>query len=730
MPFASNIANSLLSTPLDNKAINPYGLVMTLPEILQDYYANPIFHEVRELRVANDETINVSDASITQTDMTSQMITMSTEERLFETWLSDYTNNKVYTLSGNAGTGKTTYLHHLKYYDSKDANWTILDVSIAPISIDWYDGEKTNINNFNQAYNKVRAVILREIRSILFPALDSNDKVKATYCNVKEIVENYIDYHNSEQIASNPLFETIARIIKRFERRLFSKPYSVCLHQIAACCVDYFDSPKAPLFDELDVLFMTLLCCKKWGKKHIIVFDNLERFIAMDELYNAEIDDLRKKLATYITTINEAKGFAKHFKIIMAIRCSTARMCGVKLHSADEKASNLDISSWFNIEDIIIERIKYYNSKHISNPHFSLVQQIAGDMRKCRDDTITGLELLFSPLFNNNKRLIIDFLGIIIENIDNIENYPYDLALNKYAELWRLDTSLSRCGARNIIKGIILYKLKNSDNLFMHLKMCGSKTDDEDTGLDVSRRFLTTTYNLTEAVSKDEVLLIDVLSKMYSTSNILKIWHTNDFSSVRKTISEMLYYMNSYNRRTNDWIQFIDVQVDNEGHTLSIDSQEELEDVINNRLQNIHISLMPAGIAYLKYIMTSFEYFSALYCKEYRPIYSIIPDEDEFKKVKQLDKLACYQIIITVRESVNRYIRGIKSNRLIMSGSAKMKFSEQLILAHTQYLDNFIAFIMDSYVENEKISKEARKMYLDLARNIAILRKNYIISTK
>ena len=731
MPYASEIANCICSTPLDNKSVLPRSISTSTKEFAENYYAAPTFHSSQTYSQLEDEQI--FDVSLSAVELSSEWKSMETEERHFLNWLDNFDNSKVYTISGNSGTGKSTYLNYLKFCEKKAHNWIILDVSLATKRITWYEDKSTYISDYKPASQKVFSIILREIKKVFFPKYSEN-KADMIFTNIYSIMRNYSQAYKNELIASHVLFDRILKKIKSFRIETTSREKNKI---IAGCFESYFgnsggQNSTEKIYMALDVLVYALCCQNIQKNNHIIVFDNIERFIKMDELFNIEIDNLRRDLANYILELKERDFYSNHFKIIMAIRCSTARMCGVQLHSADEQPSNLDLSSWFNIEDIMDAHMRFCEDNNIDVEGYSLLRQIAGDKRKCKDNTIRGLQILLSPLFNYNKRLIIDFLGIIIENIDNREKYPYGEMLQHYVRLWDQDTSLSRCGARNIIRGIVLNKLKHSDNLFVHLKMLRTmKYEKGEIGLDLSRRFLTHLYNLTVADSKDDVPLKNVLCIMYNTNDSFKMW--NDDSSRRRAISEILFYMNSYNRRTNDWIQFVDIQVSKEFQTITIDSVDNLEETITQKFEQIHISLMPSGIVYLKHIITSFEYFAVLYCNNYKPLYSLIPTQEELAGTKSLNKLECIKIIINVIDATNSYIKNIRANALTIKDQTgkNESFSEQLVAAHYAYITNFANYIMSLHVPPSLgVSVESAYSYQDLAYYIQSLRNNYIKSGK
>ena len=56
-------------------------------------------------------------------------------------WLKTDTDNKIYTINGNAGTGKTTFIHYLQYND-ESLQMIILNVSLSKSYVEWFSGIK------------------------------------------------------------------------------------------------------------------------------------------------------------------------------------------------------------------------------------------------------------------------------------------------------------------------------------------------------------------------------------------------------------------------------------------------------------------------------------------------------------------------------------------------------------------------------------------------------------
>lgn len=725
MPFSSKVANDLLWTPFDNKSINSYGLFNTVKdeEFLFDCFSEPIFNNSS---ISQDGGVLFSDCPDTSEDIERKIKNDEQKYNIFTDWLESFDNDKVYTLSGNSGTGKTTFLHHLKDVYT-EYEWVILDVSSSPERFDWLGDIHTVVKNYERATRKTLTAIIQEIHRIIFDECSEGNKLLYIHNNLLNIVKNYNSNFKDKYIAGDSLIKQISTV---FETENDTK---LRVEKCAKAFSEYFAEQSIDdylLLDKaMDVLLLILRCNNTDPtRRFIVVFDNFERFVTQDEIYNNEINQIRKRLAVYNIRINKANNHNFKIKFIMAIRCATARLCGIKLHPADENPSNLDISSWFSIDDIIDRKIDFYKKKSITNENFELVQRIAGDLRMCANGDLTGLQLFLSPLFNDNKRLLIDFLGIIIEDLDNNEKFDYVNNLDKYKKNWAIDTDISKCAARNIIKGIVLYKLKNIDDLFKHMKVVNEIGKNKiDLGAGLARRILTIVYNKS-LNSNNEIALNEVLQELYATDNISQKWRSRNYKGRRKDISEILFHMASYNRRDNDWIQFIDLQYDAIDKKLRIKDTNEMETLLYNDLENFKITIMPAGVVYLKYIVASFEFFSVRYTKDYQPLFSTVPTIQEMEKTstKKIEGLKCLKLITRVKEKTFECMDNIKDHNLrIQIKKGYFTHQERIINYHCFYLNNLILYIQELYINNSEVSQSNKEKYQILIDNIISIRNDY-----
>ena len=92
-------------------------------------------------------------------------------EKNFWRWIKD-DGNGIYCIRGDAGTGKTTYLHHLKYHN-KDIpiSWEILDIQNAHRKMYWEDVCKTMQRLQEGIENRQKMVEKKICRESIFQKL-------------------------------------------------------------------------------------------------------------------------------------------------------------------------------------------------------------------------------------------------------------------------------------------------------------------------------------------------------------------------------------------------------------------------------------------------------------------------------------------------------------------------------------------------------------------------------
>lgn len=725
MPYQSRVANDILYTPFDSKSVGERtaSLTLTENEFLEKCYVEPKFKKRNQISTIDDD-LELYDYAIKYNQLLDKYKNQESDYENFMRWMTDNNNSKIYTISGNAGTGKTTFIKRLEY-DNPNKSWLIFDIANSKDYIEWFGSKKTEIEEFNIPYNKMSSIVLAKLKTLLFG--NAGDSVKSVLPKLKNILKIYRVYFHDNRISGCEYFDELLKIMS--QPNWFQKDFKL-IEEAAQYTVNFFEklkeqtktTPRIFFRNSLDILLIAA-CCVKKSDYYVLVFDNLERFVGNDEIYNRDLDEMRIELSSYSKGVNEkAKVYRSHFKFIMGIRSCSNRMCRTMLNSADELPSDLNITGWFLIDDIISSKLKWYNEHNIPIENIETVSQIMCDLRKCDKHVMTGLQLFIYPLFNDNMRLITDFIGSIVEKSSN------EALINKYLSLWEENTSASRFAARSIIKGLIYKELDNNDNLFHNLQLYTQierkKIDenDDEYGLSYVRKILTILYNNGGDVSLERVIAI--LCGIQE-EDVQQYWNEYIPDKNKNSISEILYYMNSYNRRVNDWVQFIDMQILGKKTNIAVYDTQKLKKLIDMDMASITLRIMPAGEAYIRYIVMSFEFFSYRfvqnYYHEYKPLFSVIPTLEEINNYRKLKDLPCIQILEYVKENALKCIKNIRKRvdiEVYLLNNKVGKNHIQRIRDHHQgFINLFVTYLKQKY-PNEIESNEKMKALIEECINI------------
>lgn len=784
----------------------PYHMDYTVPQKVRDLltekeffeqcYVNAEFDkEIKRIKAA--ERVKYDEAedgtSTWNKEVTEEIMRLKIHrdaEKAFFRWIDD-NGNGIFCIKGDAGTGKTTYLHHLKYINKdKNLGWVIIDIQNAHTPIQILSKE-LKIDKFNLLESKVVAAVLDKIFEILFD--DSVDREKtpqvghegwgnilrnvlhifrrdrrreelcrATYLIAKNIEKLYRNYRENVRanfpleetkwfFDNSPLYEKRAAQVKQEELLTFAE--TIYRH------VDMLmkTTPIKDVLTKLLKVYLILLRSKENDKKYIIAFDNIERNIGDDEISNVEIHELIDVLRHMQDSCYENDhNFYTRFQMIVLMRNTSSRMSGMPLHRIDFWGHELDLGGWFPTDKIVAKKIDWYKTHDIDIEDGELINAIIGEKKGFDGCGPRSLLEKISMLFNHNNRVILSLLSKAISLAHDTNPVVLEV-INEFRENKRnISLQLTRFALRSIVMRLILDVLRE-DGFFKNVIVQVSRDEndigvldvhspesigqnDEETAhvrLGIARKILSALYEY--SLDQGDYMPFDILIQKLNgdgTHHVDEYFDENNIHN-RLMIAKILYYMNYYNSRKHNWLHFIDIQCNIPDATegLRVSHYKKLQELIDERHEIMGIRIMSAGIAYLYYIIQSFEYFS---CRvgnvNLLPLLCLIPKLDEIRKCEKVEELSCVSAIMRVKEDAFSCIEVM--DRRINSGTRDVLYRRdkdssftthktRIINAHQGYINNFIDCIKEYYRYDQNVTTDDRKKLNDLYKQLNYLRYVY-----
>lgn len=428
-------------------------------------YVNPNFEEkkdkiIKEANQAVADNMTGDDWPVNVRELLDALDYGRRDQEEFNRWLKD-SNDGIFKVLGDAGTGKSTFLHYLQW-SMKDIQWHILDLKRAIPEITIF-GSSIIIPHeyFVSLHGKVLSAIILEMRKSLFEK--TNDFLKCrrklqellrcynslivSECPLEEYAELYenllkIPLQGNSRHKDIDYCKACAKVItKYFEEKCFTEPRSQDTEAAALRCV-------------LTQLLIILRCFGEKGRKELIVFDNIERFIGADEIYNKELTEFLNNMRNLCDIYTEdyriaetnTNRFAQNYQFIVSMRNTTVRN-HIPMEIIDFTRHSIDLSSWFAIGDIIHAKLDWYMRHEIevldetTQKH---LEYILSDDGLYKDKTLRGLRPKLDLIFNYNKRLITTFLveELLVNPVENHVHYLESANFIKaYGIVNQLDTA-------------------------------------------------------------------------------------------------------------------------------------------------------------------------------------------------------------------------------------------------------------------------------------------------
>lgn len=710
----NNTANELLYVPFNQEYSASLELqkILTEEEFFEKCYYDPDFNNLIEKISSFENEEGTSLGYPTKiTELIKNLENQRDSRNQFYTWIK--TNDVgVYCISGTAGTGKSTFLHNLAYHDYEGCIWNFLDLQVASDSINLMS-RSIAFPSFHLLQQKLSSTIVSQIIDIIF--IKKENKYTYDYETTTKKITNLIKFYYDEFDELYPLkpvrnlFLKLKETKKTNDARLYCEKISIVFQKFFYnLCKDFED--KHNTSGVLMELYLILLKSLN-GNKHIIVFDNLERFIGDDEIYNTQVHNFLTKLRSIhdrynlrFKQNNNKSLFAKHFQFVVAMRTSTSRM--VTPQQNGDFAEHLsNVSEWFSIDEILRKRMDWLTQHGFEQNNKKRLKRIVND-KSINEDVIRGLWIKLNGLFNNNKRLILEFLLSVLENNDYKELLEVADGFYDNADLPK---RLSKHAYRSLIWRIVIEKLLSDDLFIKHTS--AFKNFSLKTSLDYIRKILIVLNNYSCDHPHEYMPMIRLLERLYPNKDNVGDWFNSKGNiQERKQIFHILYFMNYYCRSKNNWFQFVDIQCNNDLlNGIHFDNPEFFYEFFSSKvpLEDINIQITTTGKTYLGYVAHTLEFISSVYVQEI-PLMMLFPTEEEILN-GNISELPCLKTIQNIfKESSNLCQQidtfiGLKLESTYKKNreDVGIPYSENIRRAHRGSVNNFCHCISKIYCNSD-----------------------------
>lgn len=460
--FKDLMSNLLLADPLTTKgrgALTSLGLHITEEEYLKNLYVDPFTLYERELTEHPNFDIDPDYAY----DYVQQvgMNTLRDIQISFESRLSKL-DDSLFIIKGGAGSGKTTYVHHLQQ-EYNHLKFCFCDFEEACKAIGLFGIPYDFGNKFNNNVWKFISIVILKIDRTLFEKKDWMDfSTHVEY--LKNILEKYRQYFsdlNSEIpiVDEQGMWGFFDCFEKYIEEKETKSEFQRKLNNFIVTKFNFFEKNKQykeAVTYVCGILIRLLLCLNRISvdkgqeRKHVCVIDNIESFIPFDEVHpiqECELQTIMNGVSDSASRIRPIiqKWKAKYtdyktfFGFLLVTRDTSVSLAEYRHYDDYIRESEVDITTWFCLDDVYDKKIAYFREQVGSleeNTYYKAYRNILADVSQYN----WGMYKFICQMYNNNYRRI----GLDVVN--TIVNQPED-DLKYFNSKWKYSQEHSECHA-------------------------------------------------------------------------------------------------------------------------------------------------------------------------------------------------------------------------------------------------------------------------------------------
>ncbi|MBE7065561.1 MAG: hypothetical protein E7384_07120 [Ruminococcaceae bacterium] len=241
-------ANMYLYVPFNHEYSVPVELQLklTMKEFFENCYYDPEFDKViLELKTLTNEGEMNFEYPISVEQAIQKVQQQKNQRDLLLNWI---TNNDVgiYCVTGDAGTGKSTFLNHLKYNEYDNAVWKFLDLqsAITPIKV---MNNLIKFLSFERLHQKLISTIIFDIIQSLF--IKKVDNRHIDFLGTKNTILKFINCftENFEELYPSNEVSEFFMLLATVDSELADKEFCLKCAQIV---YDYFSDLSSDIKNE------------------------------------------------------------------------------------------------------------------------------------------------------------------------------------------------------------------------------------------------------------------------------------------------------------------------------------------------------------------------------------------------------------------------------------------------------------------------------------------------
>lgn len=703
--FKNLMSNLLLADPITTKgqvALTSLGLKITEEEYLKKLYVDPFTIYERKLAEMPNPDID-PDYSYGYMQHV-ELNTLRDVQKSFESRLKKL-DDSLFVIKGGAGSGKTTYVHHLQQ-ECSGLKFCFCDFEEAKKAIGLFGIPYDFENKFYNNVWKFVSIIIAKIDRTLFA-----EKNWADYPNhveyIKRIYEKYQSYF-SDLSGEFPVVDETGmwKFFACFEQYVEGKEnwseFQKRLNEYISVIFDSFENEKQhkeAVTYVCGILIRLLLCLnrisvdRKEEKKYICVIDNIESFIPFDEVHpiqECELQTIMNGVSESTSRIRPIiqqwkKKYADYktfFGFLLVTRDTSVSLAEYRHYDDYIRESEIDITTWFCLDDVYNKKIDYFRRQIDcleENTYYITYRNILADVSQYN----WGMYEFICRMFNNNYRRI----GLDVVNA--ISNQPED-ELKYFNAKWSYCQKHPECHAvkhlcRKFVFRILLdhiQRTKYFDYLLVENKHAASRKKsllDINGKSSYARKIATILYRV--SLTEKNGVPDRFTSFPELVNAVLKPPYGADSPSEEQIsdVASVLYLMNETRNQLTNWAPLIMIKFDIEQaynkENLKCElikqwkSYESNGGRITSEMQKYGVRIRSAGAFFAK-MVPDFEYFACRFAPKYPALFV----RENLQKNPSKETYRCLDVIKIVRENAFQCVEEVLTrdyNFFDSTGSSK-----------------------------------------------------------